>query len=487
MMKVNNQSNTLKVALMTSLIFQACNPPSNSANNQTLTPLRTPSDPMDQGTQADAGSEVSHEGNQNHNSEQATPSYTMAPCLVSNSGPYLPENRSESDDTYLDRFANLEINSIPNFYDLSVLDPFTLSLIRYMLDEPDLIELTIEQLISYGIMGRAVLLALANPDNPNGIDIRELRRGLYHFYNCSRQFPATLNDFKSVYGNFENWDSTLYENSFPKIYPRRLKHDSENGIYIAETLRNGQVHETEIIISGSRKDGNLDFLSYAPNGQISSTGEFRAGSSFTVGASPYTCLTCHLSDDANAYNVIFPDLTLDRMDQSNDGETNNNNDTNNNSGSDSNNDSSNDSNNDSSNDSNNDSRYDNINLDSESDCGLQVRAEVRDQQGLCSECRSGDYITLAAVLFNSCTDTPKIYESNQNCLVSEFAVLNQRSMSSSIYPMTCGVSNFRLELMPGERYEETRPAGRLSNANYSLTIQLEDNDRNNLSIEFSVE
>ena len=245
-------------------------------------------------------------------------SYPTAPCLVSTADPSIPSNRSESDDTYLDRLANLQINNVPNMYNLSELDPLALFLMKYMLDEPDLLELTVEQLITYGVMGRVVLMALANTDLSNNVDIRELRRGLYHFYNCSRKFPATLSVFKSIYGNFDQWESTMYEDSFPKIYPRRLRHDSENGIYIAETIRNGQVHETEILLSDNRKDANLDFLSYAPNGQISSTSEFRVESSFVVGASPHTCLTCHMSHDGNSYDVSFPDLRLPPTDPNDD-------------------------------------------------------------------------------------------------------------------------------------------------------------------------
>ena len=107
---------------------------------------------------------------------------------------------------------------------------------------------------------------------------------------------------------------------------------------------------------------------------------------------------------------------------------------------------------------------------SESDCGLRFLAEVRDQQGPCTECRNGDYITFAAVLSNTCAETTKVYESNQSCLVSELEVYNQISASSAAYPMTCRDSSFCVELMPGERYEETRPAGRLSRSSYSLTI-----------------
>ena len=71
--------------------------------------------------------------------------------------------------------------------------------------------------------------------------------------------------------------------------------------------------------------------------------------------------------------------------------------------------------------------------------------------------------------------------------MSEFTILNLDSMSSSIYPSTCQSNPFTLELGPQESYAQTRPAGRLSPANYTLTAQFEDENRTVINYTFSVE
>ena len=71
--------------------------------------------------------------------------------------------------------------------------------------------------------------------------------------------------------------------------------------------------------------------------------------------------------------------------------------------------------------------------------------------------------------------------------MSEFTVLNLNANSSSAYAISCGGEPLTVELAPGEIYTQTRPAGRLSSAEYTLTIQLEDEERTILSLPFEVE
>ena len=240
---------------------------------------------------------------------QVAPDYAPLACGVPADGPALKPHLTESDPEYLERFRNFDPSGLPKHYDLSALFELDRSMIGYMLDEVDLSELDRDTLLRRGDMGQAVLMALGPDPAPAMVDYRELRRGLYHFYNCDRGYPAQLDDFKTVFGDYTEWPSLLLEDSDPKIYPRRLHRNTELGIYVAETLRHGEVHETEILLDGFRNDGALEFLAYMPNGNIASRGEFTAGSSFTVGASPHTCMSCHLDPETYTYTVIFPVLS----------------------------------------------------------------------------------------------------------------------------------------------------------------------------------
>ena len=168
-----------------------------------------------------------------------------------------------------------------------------------------------DELLALGDIGRAVLLALGNSAVPTQVDFRELRRGLYHFYYCYRGLPADLDSFKELFGDYTLWPWFMLEDSYPKIYPRRMRRNPELGIYIAETIRDGVVHETEVILQGYRADGMLEFLAYMPNGNISSRGEFRAGAEFSVGTSPYTCMACHYNSEQLTYDVVFPQMSRD--------------------------------------------------------------------------------------------------------------------------------------------------------------------------------
>ena len=120
------------------------------------------------------------------------------------------------------------------------------------------------------------------------------------------------------------------------------------------------------------------------------------------------------------------------------------------------------------------------------DCELLLRAESRDQNGPCTECTSGHYITLVGVVKNPCSG-PLIYTSEKDCLISEFTVTNTAFSSSSIYPITCPSGLLRETLEPGERIDSTRPAGRLSEGNFELVVQFEDAPRTVRSLNFKVQ
>ena len=234
--------------------------------------------------------------------------YQAAACGSPEHDLVLAEHLTEADTTFLTRLENLDPSLLPETYNTAELFRIDRSLIAYMLDDPSFEELSRDALLERGELGRSILLALGTDPNPQMVEFRDLRRGLYHFYNCSRNHPATLSDFIKLYGDYTIWPSTLVETSDPKVFPRRLYNNTETGVYVAETLRDGIVYETEALLEGYRNDGALEFLGYLPNGELTNRGEFKAGVEFSVGAAPYTCMSCHIDSNTGNYTVVFPDL-----------------------------------------------------------------------------------------------------------------------------------------------------------------------------------
>ena len=113
------------------------------------------------------------------------------------------------------------------------------------------------------------------------------------------------------------------------------------------------------------------------------------------------------------------------------------------------------------------------NLDESEECQLQLRAEVRDQSGACTTCSFGDYITVVGVVENPCA-SDKNYQATENCIVSEFVIMNLEAGSSSEYPMTCDGGTTVSIVPAGGELTKTRPAGRLSQADYHLTVSFKD-------------
>ncbi len=269
---------------------------------------------MSMGQQYDAGimTDAQADGwTASHNGDAPTapsqyPTFVEAArCGPSTNGPELKAHLTEADPDYAARVQNFDAERLPELYDLERLEALDRWLLEYALDQRNLTKLNRQTLLERGLMGRAILLALGDNPNPTQVDFAELRRGLYHFYNCDRGHPAHLTDFKLLYGDYTTWPSTVVESSRPKNDPRRLWHNDEDGVYVAETVRDGTVSETEIILANHRHDGALDFITYSPSGRIASRGEFKTGAEPAVGPSPYTCLSCHYDAAHDEYS-IFP-------------------------------------------------------------------------------------------------------------------------------------------------------------------------------------
>ena len=134
----------------------------------------------------------------------------------------------------------------------------------------------------------------------------------------------------------------------------------------------------------------------------------------------------------------------------------------------------------------NDNETTETDLDDSDDCELQLRAEVRDQSGPCTTCSFGDYITVVGIVENPCA-VDLNYQATEDCVVSEFIVMNQESGSSSEYPMTCAGGSTVTLIPGGGELTKTRPAGRLSVANYYLTVSFKDPDETVAELFFGVE
>ena len=118
------------------------------------------------------------------------------------------------------------------------------------------------------LLGRvaAASLALGAADGSD-LDLRFLRRGLHRYYHCDRNFPLTLEGFRATIFDYPETGSTDVD-SIAKCGTRRLYVEVNTGAYVAESVHDGEVRETEILLTGRRQDGNLDFLVYDAEGRL---------------------------------------------------------------------------------------------------------------------------------------------------------------------------------------------------------------------------
>jgi hypothetical protein len=226
-----------------------------------------------------------------------------------------PETAYEAFPGYDDELAALDLLGLPESLDMSSLNGLERSLIAYMLEwELDSLTDRLVRDAVYAVdpMGLAVLGAFAEAKRVGGegVDLPFLRRGLHRYYQCVREFPLTLADFKKAVYDFDSL--TPYDlESFPKNTTRRLRDDHDAHVYIAQTLIDDVVRETEIILGAHRKDGALDFIAYDSEGNLEDRGVFATAAGTNIsGASPYTCIACHFEKDPTTFkiNVVFPQM-----------------------------------------------------------------------------------------------------------------------------------------------------------------------------------
>ena len=223
----------------------------------------------------------------------------------------------ESTPNFEADLAAVDLSNLPAEVDISAMNGLFRGIIAYALDiAPEQLggNLRTADLLAGNPLSRSVAASLAlGLNSAGGIDFTFLRRGLHRYYHCGRDFPRTLDGFRQTIYDFGAGQSQDVD-SVAKCGTRRLIVNEAAGVYVAETLIEGDVRETEILLSGRRNDGNLDFLIYNADGQLSDRSSFP-----TVGmgphvmaASPYVCTTCHMNRDRTpdtfGYDILFPEV-----------------------------------------------------------------------------------------------------------------------------------------------------------------------------------
>jgi len=247
--------------------------------------------------------------------DMSRPMVELASCETALGGEPWENMVVESQEGFEEDLMNISLDALPEEIDLSELIPLFKGLVAYTLDK-DITEfdqaIQKRDLLARGILGRVVAASLVlGQMDPLGIDFLFLRRGLHRYYHCDRGFPVTLEGFKQSI--FDYSDETEILESIAKCGPRNIFADETQGVYVAETVVDGEVRETEIILSGRRQDGNLDFLIYNSDGLLSDRTRFptlRAGSE-VMAASPYVCTSCHINSEDNGtirYDLLFPQI-----------------------------------------------------------------------------------------------------------------------------------------------------------------------------------
>ena len=241
-------------------------------------------------------------------SETETPPTQVPPvaCGTALPGPPLRAELTEAQPGYAAELAALDLRGVPDPIDYSTASKLTITLINYMLGRSAGTQIPLPTVQQHGGLGQAILGAWAKGTDGRP-DFPFLRRGLHYFYPCSRPLPASLVDLRRLYGNYRIWPSHSVECSRAKNAPRRIYEEHELGVYVAETLLDGRVRETEVLFSSLRTDGQLDFAVYTSDGELSDRSTFAAaGGKETVGAAPYTCISCHLDADRGTIARLHP-------------------------------------------------------------------------------------------------------------------------------------------------------------------------------------
>jgi len=222
----------------------------------------------------------------------------------------IPEAFTEIED----ELAATDLSGLSDPIDISAFIPLYRGFIAYALSIPPAElgdSLAHAQAEAAGSLGEVVLAAIARADPPEvGMDITFFRRGFHRYYTCSRGYPLSLEGFYLTFVDFRETEGELVD-SVAKCGDRNLILDSGAQVYVAESLVDGQVRETEILLNNNRDDGQLDFLVYDAAGMLTERSLFPVASGEeVVAAAPYSCMSCHVDpSDATtwSFDLLVPE------------------------------------------------------------------------------------------------------------------------------------------------------------------------------------
>lgn len=240
--------------------------------------------------------------------EPPAPDTSGVACGVELPGPPM-DAVIESAPDYAERLDAVDLSGLPATIDLSHESDFTQAVVGYMLNQKNVRRLDRDALLERP-MGRAVLAAVAQTDEETGtLDFVLLREGLHAFYACDRGYPATIEGFNHLYGDYTTWPKHRIRESVPKDKDRIIYVRPDGDAYAAETMAGGNVREVEIVLRGQRDDGALDFLAYTTEGELTDRSTFAMGPTGRVtSSSPYTCLACHLDGEKMTFTEVHPEM-----------------------------------------------------------------------------------------------------------------------------------------------------------------------------------
>jgi hypothetical protein len=155
-------------------------------------------------------------------------------------------------------------------------------------------------------LGLGVLASFAQTEAPD-LDLEFLRRVLHRYYACDRGLPPTRSAFIAELGDYRDFSARTVSQSILKGVARTLYEDAGLGIYVAESTdpETGEL-ETDIILTDSRADGALEFLSYGIDGAATDRIGMVQGSGVSVVPAPLACAMCHRSLVDNTFTQVDP-------------------------------------------------------------------------------------------------------------------------------------------------------------------------------------
>lgn len=201
----------------------------------------------------------------------------------------------EAEGGFDEELLSTNLHALPPTVDISGQSSFSLLMLRYMLESADVVDVNVEAAKASSLLAWSAVAALR--DDGVDADASFLRRGLFRFYACERGFPLTLAGFKETIHDFTTDGVADTVDSRVKGLPRRIYRNAEAGTFVAETIDNDVVRETEIILTDRRRDARIDFLEYDHDGVLVGASRFvGSNGTETTAAVPFGCITCHGTD-----------------------------------------------------------------------------------------------------------------------------------------------------------------------------------------------